>query len=426
MYAQLCNVLAANAEAFQKQFLQIEQRDDGWWWTAGLKEIETEVALEEDGAAGEGEEGKEGKEGEDGGSAAKENDASGDVSGSTYDASGNVKKTGKTKTVYEYEPIERGPFEQKEDARKHGLKSTSFNRMILNKCQTEFQKAGVVKTFDEKIRAICKGRKQMSLSREEKKTLAPLLWDQKQVKKRVLANINFIGELFKEGMLTEKIMHECIGKLLNPKAPDSEETESLCRLLTTIGLKLDTTARKSSIKKKHEQLMIKYMKGLNEIGQSMKVPARIRFGCQAVIEMRKNGWIERRKKLKAKKISEVHEEAAAEAAAEEQQKQMSKRGKGGYGGRGDRRGGRDGYRGRDNNRGGGGRRDNSNLLPAVTSSSGNRSFLGSSGNGKGNQRMQLGSGDVRKGGGKSSGSSGAASMSLNLGGRGAGEAEHHL
>ena len=30
----------------------------------------------------------------------------------------------------------------------------------------------------------------------------------------MLGNIQFIGELFKEKMLTEKIMHECIVKLL--------------------------------------------------------------------------------------------------------------------------------------------------------------------------------------------------------------------
>ena len=35
-----------------------------------------------------------------------------------------------------------------------------------------------------------------------------------KARRRMLGNIQFIGELFKEKMLTEKIMHECIVKLL--------------------------------------------------------------------------------------------------------------------------------------------------------------------------------------------------------------------
>ncbi len=40
-----------------------------------------------------------------------------------------------------------------------------------------------------------------------------------KARRRMLGNIQFIGELFKEKMLTEKIMHECIVKLLGEASP---------------------------------------------------------------------------------------------------------------------------------------------------------------------------------------------------------------
>ena len=46
-------------------------------------------------------------------------------------------------------------------------------------------------------------------------------------------------------MLTARIMHECVRKLLNSNPSDEESLECLCRLLTTVGQDLDkeTTER---------------------------------------------------------------------------------------------------------------------------------------------------------------------------------------
>lgn len=62
---------------------------------------------------------------------------------------------------------------------------------------------------------------------EEKELLA---------KKRMLGNITFIGELFKIHMLGERIMHDCITRLLGDiKNPNEDDIEALCRLMTSIG-----------------------------------------------------------------------------------------------------------------------------------------------------------------------------------------------
>ena len=43
----------------------------------------------------------------------------------------------------------------------------------------------------------------------------------------------FIGELYKQGMLTTKIMHRCMTELLIQS--DEDSLECLCKLLTTVG-----------------------------------------------------------------------------------------------------------------------------------------------------------------------------------------------
>jgi translation initiation factor 4G len=59
-----------------------------------------------------------------------------------------------------------------------------------------------------------------------------------QAKRQGLGLVMFIGELFKVQMLRERVMHECIKKLLNNV--DDPKAERLCALLTTVGERLDT------------------------------------------------------------------------------------------------------------------------------------------------------------------------------------------
>ena len=77
-----------------------------------------------------------------------------------------------------------------------------------------------------------------------------------KARRATLGNIRFIGELFKLGMLTEKIMHdECIMKLLRDTEPES--LECLCKLLMTIGVRLDTV--KSKVCRKSPKLTAKHV-----------------------------------------------------------------------------------------------------------------------------------------------------------------------
>ena len=143
----------------------------------------------------------------------------------------------------------------------------SFKKLLLNRCQEEFLKdkkdatqfevlrkkveeaATEVSTAPSRARnmsnvIVTSSSRFVRSFQEEKKELAESLeFEVMKAKRRSLGNIRFIGELFKLSMLTEKIMHdECIMQLL--RATDSESLECLCRLLSTIGKRLDNEKSK--------------------------------------------------------------------------------------------------------------------------------------------------------------------------------------
>ena len=71
-------------------------------------------------------------------------------------------------------------------------------------------------------------RKKMQLEFQER---------ERRARRRSLGNIRFIGELYNLKMLTDRIMHEIIRRLLTQT--DEESLECLCWLLNTIGKQLD-------------------------------------------------------------------------------------------------------------------------------------------------------------------------------------------
>ncbi|KAF8644440.1 hypothetical protein HU200_066478 [Digitaria exilis] len=80
----------------------------------------------------------------------------------------------------------------------------TFKRLLLNKCQEEFERGEREQAEADKAEE-AGGTKQSDGEREEKRIRARRL---------MLGNIRLIGELYKMKMLTERIMHECINKLL--------------------------------------------------------------------------------------------------------------------------------------------------------------------------------------------------------------------
>jgi len=125
----------------------------------------------------------------------------------------------------------------------------------------------------------------------------------------MLGNIRLIGELYKKRMLTERIMHECIKKLLgNYQNPDEENIEALCKLMSTIGEMIDHP--------KAKEHMDAYFDRMRNLSTSQLISSRVRFLLRDSLDLRKNKWQQRRKVDGPKKIDEVHRDAAQERHAQ--------------------------------------------------------------------------------------------------------------
>ena len=119
----------------------------------------------------------------------------------------------------------------------------------------------------------------------------------------------FIGELYKLKVLTEKIMHDCLMKLL--RSNDEEDMECLCRLLTTIGKDIDH--------EKAKPVVDQYFQQIEKLIKAHRTSARVRFMLQDVVETRRNKWVPRRDDNNPKTIDQIHQEAQQQV---QQQKQL--------------------------------------------------------------------------------------------------------
>lgn len=172
----------------------------------------------------------------------------------------------------------------------------TFKRVLLNKCQEEFERGEREQEEAEKDEEEHVEVKMTAEEREEKRLKA---------RRRMLGNIRFIGELYKKSMLTERIMHGCIKKLLGEyQNPDEEDVEALCKLMSTIGRIIDHPKAKEHIDA--------YFTRVEALSNNMKLSSRLRFMLKDCIELRRNDWQERRKVDGPKKIDEVHRDAVQE------------------------------------------------------------------------------------------------------------------
>ncbi|KAI9673437.1 MAG: hypothetical protein M1817_002899 [Caeruleum heppii] len=201
-----------------------------------------------------------------------------------------------------------------------------FRKYLLNRCQEEFER-GWKLNLPEKPEG----------ETEEAVMLSEEYYIAAAAKRRGLGLVQFIGELYKLGMLTERIMHECVKKLVDYEGiPDEAEVEGLTKLLRTIGANLDST-------EKGPQLMDVYFKRIKTMVDTPDLPSRLRFMLMDIIDLRKKNWESRTANKGPQTIQEIRDEAARQLAEKEAEKlrQQSQRHHGGGGrmamGRGDAR-----------------------------------------------------------------------------------------
>ncbi|KAJ4483157.1 hypothetical protein C8R41DRAFT_840759 [Lentinula lateritia] len=193
-----------------------------------------------------------------------------------------------------------------------------FRKYLLNRCQEDFERGWFNKEATAAAAAAAtKAKEEQALKaanttkeEEEVALYSDEYYAAQKAKRQGLGLIKFIGELFKLQMLTERIMHECVKKLLgNVENPEEEEIESLCKLLITVGQMLDTPKARAH--------MNVYFDRMKELTKSTNVNSRMQFMLQDVIELRERKWQQRNAVAAPTTIAKIHEAAAKEKAAAE-------------------------------------------------------------------------------------------------------------
>ncbi|XP_076335649.1 N-acetyltransferase 1 isoform X1 [Tachypleus tridentatus] len=170
----------------------------------------------------------------------------------------------------------------------------TFRRLLLAKCQDEFEnRRKASEAFDKRDGPL-------TPEEEEQRGIA---------KHKMLGNIKFIGELGKQGLLHEAILHQCIQQLLAKKKRQgvkdtAEDLECLCQIMKTVGRRLDIDKARS--------LMNQYFDRMQTFAENNDLPSRIRFMLQDVLELRRKKWVPRRVLAEQgpRTIHQIREEAA--------------------------------------------------------------------------------------------------------------------
>ena len=192
-----------------------------------------------------------------------------------------------------------------------------FRKYLLNRCQEEFERGWKVNIPEQP---------------ESKSGEAVMLSDEYYIaqaaKRRGLGLVKFIGELFKLSMLTERIMHECVKKLVDYEGtPDEAEIESLTSLLQTVGRQLDDPESKA------QGRMDLYFERIKQMVVIPDLPSRLRFMLMDVIDLRSKGWASKADNKGPQTITEIREQAERQAHEAELKRIATQSNRGGGGGR---------------------------------------------------------------------------------------------
>ena len=186
-----------------------------------------------------------------------------------------------------------------------------FRKYLFNRCQLEFEKGW--KTNMPKVE-------------ETDGMLSDEYYIAAKAKRQGLGLIQFIGELFKLDMLSDRIMYNCLLRLCNDAATaGDEEAESLCKLLSTIGKVFDSKAKTS----RYLDVFLGRMK--NEMINSPNLTSRVKFMIQDLLDLRRDKWVPRGNstQIGPTTIAKIHE--MAEKAKEEKEAAAMKRNTGSRG-----------------------------------------------------------------------------------------------
>jgi translation initiation factor 4G len=157
-----------------------------------------------------------------------------------------------------------------------------FRKYLVNRCQEDFERGWASREAAVAVAAAAAAAAKakagddaaVPAANADKKDEIALYSDEyyaeQKAKRRGLGLVKLIGELFKLQMLTERIMHECVKRLLvNIDNPEEEDIESLCVLLSTVGELLETP--------RAGPFMDIYFARIRELSKNPKVSSRMQY-----------------------------------------------------------------------------------------------------------------------------------------------------
>ncbi|CAM9267510.1 unnamed protein product, partial [Ectocarpus fasciculatus] len=177
-------------------------------------------------------------------------------------------------------------------ATKDYIKKNGFRWNLVTTCQNEFlASVDMSSRYHEGVEReqafeVNKGR----MSEDEKQLEALEIEELNgKLKRRMLGNIRFIGELFKSNILKESTVFSCIDRLMLASDEetgvqswnfmDERSIEILCKLLTTVGEDV-----------KHQDKLDQYFARMQDLSVDKALNSRMRFMLFEVIDLRRHNW----------------------------------------------------------------------------------------------------------------------------------------
>lgn len=164
-----------------------------------------------------------------------------------------------------------------------------FKNRLITQCQNEFMRhrnSDIAKANADRMKQI--EDEEDEAKKEELR--AEYEFENLKIRRRAVGTVHFIGELYKIEMLTSKIMNSCISHLLDKSMCSEETLECLCKLLTTIGKRLEKTDAKRIDLSEYFSILTK----IADKKHPLSISSRIRFMIQDLIDLRLNHWTPRK------------------------------------------------------------------------------------------------------------------------------------